>query len=140
MEMHTQMALEQMIEALELVTSQDDTLVELLRCVCIVLQMGNCTFELQQQEGGDADKNHECTVVANSNGSLEALARLWGIMDDDDSDSATTMLTKALTQFQTLLRFTWHSSPQMPSWRNAFHPIKAHLRHRAVAVWVQILL
>jgi len=98
MEMHTQMALEQMIEALELVTIQDDTLVELLRCTCIVLQLGNCTFELQQQEGGDADKNHECTVVANSNGSLEALARLWGIMDDDDSDSATTMLTKALTQ------------------------------------------
>lgn len=72
------------VDALALVGVKDDGLMDLMRAICIVLQLGNLTF--------DDDPNNDENAIISSSEELESLANLMGI-DVNDVEKALTERT-----------------------------------------------
>lgn len=75
------------LDALALIGVKDETLITLMRAICIVLQLGNLLFEPNPQEDEKAD--------ITSAEELQKLATLMGVQEDDIRNSLTLRTVRA---------------------------------------------
>lgn len=75
------------LDALAIVGVKDDTLKDMMRALCIVLQLGNLTFE--------ADPNNEENAIITSTNELEQLSALMGVEHEVVEKALTERSVKA---------------------------------------------